>query len=194
MESWGSMNNIIVITDSAKIADTEFKSLRQSLTDKGILVKADAVNWILFTKNLAISFWNADGGWYRLILTSNIIGYSNCHIGKFTDAPILARIRMWQMIGGLMCNLPRDAEEIPYRCIEDLSVFEERKKMSIADVISSIEKGMFREVQARENGNSNGEPIDCSALGTSRLLRQIMKQIEEHWKNVLRSEYEEITK
>ena len=31
------MKNIIVITDNAKIADTEFKSLRQSLTDKGLL-------------------------------------------------------------------------------------------------------------------------------------------------------------
>ena len=165
------MNNIIVITDSAKIADAEFKSLRQSLTDKGLLVKADAVDLILFTKNLAISFWNANGGWYRPILTSNIIGYSNCHIGKFTDAPILTRIRMWQRIDNLMCYLPKGAEEIPYRYIEDLSVFEERKKMSIADVISLIEKGMFREVQAREKGNSNGEPIDCSTLGDKPVIK-----------------------
>ncbi len=43
--------------------------------------------------------------------------------------------------------------------------------MSIADVISSIEKGMFREVQARENGNSNGEPIDCSALGDKPVIK-----------------------
>lgn len=42
--------------------------------------------------------------------------------------------------------------------------------MSIADVISSIEKGMFREVQARENGNSNGEPIDCSTLGDKPVI------------------------
>lgn len=171
MESWGSMNNIIVITDSAKIADTEFKSLRQSLTDKGMLMKADVVDLILFTKNLAISFWNANSGYYRHILTSDIIGYSNCHIGEFTDAPILARIRMWQMIGGLMCYLPQGAEEIPYRCIEDLSVFEEREKKSIADVISSIEKGIFREVQARENSNSNGEPIACSKLGNKPVIK-----------------------
>lgn len=117
------MNNIIVITDSAKIADAEFKSIRQSLTDKGILVKADAVNWILFTKNLAISFWNANGGWYRHILASNIIGYSNCHIGKLTDIPILAQIRMWQRIDNLMCHLPEGAEEIPYSDIESLKVF-----------------------------------------------------------------------
>lgn len=42
--------------------------------------------------------------------------------------------------------------------------------MSMADVISSIEKGMFREVQARENGNSNGEPIDCSTLGDKPVI------------------------
>ena len=43
--------------------------------------------------------------------------------------------------------------------------------MSIADVISSIEKGMFREVQARENGNSNGDPIDCSTLGDKPVIK-----------------------
>ena len=170
MESWGSMNNIIVITDSAKIADMEFKSLRQSLTDKGLLVKANVADLILFTKNLTISFWNANGGWYKHIISSDIIGYSNCHIGEFTDDPILARIRMWQMIDGMICLLPQGAEEIPYRCIEDLSVFEDRKKKSIADVISLIKKGMFREVQTRENSNSNGEPIDCSKLGNEPVI------------------------
>ena len=35
------MKNIIVITDSAKIADVEFKSLRQRLVDKELLVKSD---------------------------------------------------------------------------------------------------------------------------------------------------------
>ena len=43
--------------------------------------------------------------------------------------------------------------------------------MSIADVISSIEIGMFREVQARENGNSNVEPIDCSSLGDKPVIK-----------------------
>lgn len=43
--------------------------------------------------------------------------------------------------------------------------------MSIADVISSIEKGMFREVQARENGNSNGEPTDCSTLEDEPVIK-----------------------
>lgn len=171
MESWGSMNNIIVITDSAKIADIEFKSLRQSLTDKGLLVKANIADLILFTKNLTISFWNANGGYYRHILTSDIIGYSNCHIGEFTDDPILARIRMWQMIDGMICLLPQGAEEIPYRYIEDLSVFEDRKKKSIADVISLIQKGMFREVQTCKIGNSNGEPIDCSTLGDKPVIK-----------------------
>ena len=121
MESWGSMNNIIVITDSAKIADAEFKSLRQSLTGKGLLVKADAVNWILFTKNLAISFWNANGGWY--IVSSDVIGYSNCRIGEFTAFPILRQIRMWKRIENFIYNLPQDTKEIPYGDIESLSVF-----------------------------------------------------------------------
>lgn len=122
------MNSIIVITDSAKIADAEFKSLRQSLTDKGLLVKADVVNWILFTKNLAISFWNANGGWYRHILSSDIIGYSNCHIGELTNVPILAQIRMWQRIENLMYHIPQGTEEVPYRRIEDLSVLRSVKK------------------------------------------------------------------
>lgn len=43
--------------------------------------------------------------------------------------------------------------------------------MSMAEVISSIEKGMFREVQERENGNSNGEPIDCSTLGGKPVIK-----------------------
>ena len=38
------MNEIIVITDSAEIADAEFKSLRQSLTDKGLLVKINSAD------------------------------------------------------------------------------------------------------------------------------------------------------
>lgn len=43
--------------------------------------------------------------------------------------------------------------------------------MSIAEVIMSIEKGMFREAQVREIGDSNGEPIDCSALGDKPVIK-----------------------
>ena len=78
MESWDSMNNIIVITDSVKIADAEFKSLEQRLTDKGLLVEINFADLILYTKDLMIIFWNANGGWYRPIISSDIIGYSNC--------------------------------------------------------------------------------------------------------------------
>ncbi len=117
------MNNIIVITDSEKIADVKFKSLRQSLIDKGLLIEADAADRILFTMGLAISFWNANGGWYRHILASNIIGYSNCHIGELTNVPILAQIRMWQRIDNLMCHFPEGTEEIPYSDIENLKIF-----------------------------------------------------------------------
>ena len=165
------MNNIIVITDSAKIADTEFKSLRQSLTDKGILVKADAVNWILFTKNLAISFWNANGGWYRPIISSDIIGYSNCRIGEFTELPILGRIKMWRRIEDLIYCLPRDAEEVPYGNIENLKVFEELNGMSMAEVIKSIEREALRKVQSQEIGGLNGKPIDCSVLGDKPVIK-----------------------
>ena len=36
--------------------------------------------------------------------------------------------------------------------------------MNIADVIKSIERESFREVQAHKIGGRNGEPIDCSTL------------------------------
>ena len=54
------MKNIIVITDSAKIADVEFKSLRQKLMDKELLVKSDAMHWMLYTQQLIILFWNIE--------------------------------------------------------------------------------------------------------------------------------------
>lgn len=43
--------------------------------------------------------------------------------------------------------------------------------MSTADVNSSIEKDIFREAQARENCNSNGKPIDCSAFGDKPVIK-----------------------
>ena len=36
--------------------------------------------------------------------------------------------------------------------------------MNIADVIKSIEREAFREVQEHEIAGRNGEPIDCSTL------------------------------
>ena len=118
------MKSIIVITDNSKIADTEFKSLRQSLTDKGLLFKANSVDLVLCTKDLMIIFWNANGGWYRLIISSDIIGYSNCRIGEFTELPILGQIKMWRRIEDLIYCLPRDAKEVPYCDIENLKIFE----------------------------------------------------------------------
>ena len=118
------MNDIIVITDSAKIADAEFKTLRQRLTDKGLLVKINSADLVLCTKDLMIIFWNANGGWYRPIISSDIIGYSNCRIGEFTALPILRQIRMWKRIENFIYNLPRDAKEVPYGDIENLKVFE----------------------------------------------------------------------
>ena len=118
------MNDIIVITDSAEIAYAEFKSLRQRLTDKGLLVKTNSVDLVLCTKDLMIIFWNANGGWYRHIISSDIIGYSNCRIGEFTALPIFGQIRMWKRIENFIYDLPRDAKEVPYGDIENLKVFE----------------------------------------------------------------------
>lgn len=36
--------------------------------------------------------------------------------------------------------------------------------MSMAEVIKSLEREVFREVQSHEIGGRNGEPIDCSTL------------------------------
>mgnify|MGYP004627815853 CR=1 FL=1 len=36
--------------------------------------------------------------------------------------------------------------------------------MSMAEVIKSIERGAFREIQPHEIGGRNGKPIDCSTL------------------------------
>ena len=118
------MNDIIVITDSAKIADAEFKSLRQRLADKGLLVEINSVDLVLCTKDLMIIFWNANGSWYRPIISSDIIGYSNCRIGEFTELPILGQIKMWKRIENFIYNLPQDAKEVPYGDIENLKIFE----------------------------------------------------------------------
>lgn len=109
---------IIVITDSAKIADFEFKSLCKRLADKGIFVKAEESDRILYTKNWTISFWDAYSEWYRLIVTSNNIGYSNCHIGSWQIAPLIKQSRMWHRIESLIETLPEEAKEIPYTDIE----------------------------------------------------------------------------
>jgi hypothetical protein len=34
----------------------------------------------------------------------------------------------------------------------------------MAEVIKLIERGTFREIQSRETGDRNGEPVDCSTL------------------------------
>lgn len=165
------MNNIIVITDSAKIADAEFKTLRQRLTDKGLLVESNSADLVLCTKNLMIIFWNANGGWYRPIISSDIIGYSNCRIGEFTELSILGQIKMWRRIEDIIYCLPRDAKEVPYGNIENLKVFEELNGMSMAEVIKSIEREAFRKAQSQEIGGLNGKPIDCSTLGDKPVIK-----------------------
>lgn len=119
------MNDIIVITDSAEIADAEFKSLRQRLTDKGLLVKINSVDLVLCTKDLMIIFWNANGGWYKPIISSDIIGYSNYRIGEFTELPILRQIKIWKRIENFICSIPKNAKEVPYGDIENLKILGE---------------------------------------------------------------------
>lgn len=118
------MNDIIVITDSAKIADAEFKSLRQKLDDKGLLVEINSADLVLCTKDLMIIFWDANGGWYSPIISSDIIGYSNCRIGKFAELQTLRQIKMWRRIEDFIYCLPQDAKEVPYGDIDNLKVFE----------------------------------------------------------------------
>lgn len=59
--------------------------------------------------------------------------------------------------------------------------------MSIADVIKSIEQGAFKEVQAHEIGDSNGEPIDCSTLKDKPVIKADATTLTE----ALRSGHEE---
>nr|DAV15600.1 MAG TPA: hypothetical protein [Caudoviricetes sp.] len=118
------MKNIIAITDSAKIADMEFKSLRQSLTDKGLLVKSDAMHWMLYTQQLMILFWNIDAGTHPLIPMLHTIAYSDCKIGIRENEPIMSQIRKWQRIERLIEHIPPNAKEIPYSDIENLKIWE----------------------------------------------------------------------
>lgn len=118
------MKNIIVITDSAKIADVEFKSLRQRLMDKGLLVKSDAMYWMLYTQQLMILFWNIDAGTHPFIPMLHTIAYSDCKIGIRESEPIMCRIRKWQRIERLIEHMPPNAKEIPYSDIENLKIWE----------------------------------------------------------------------
>lgn len=43
--------------------------------------------------------------------------------------------------------------------------------MSMAEVIKSIEREAFREVQSYEIGGKNGKSIDCSALGDEPVIK-----------------------
>ncbi len=54
--------------------------------------------------------------------------------------------------------------------------------MSMAEVIKSIERGAFREIQPHKIGCRNGEPIDCSTLEDETVIvadneadRQVLK-------------------
>lgn len=116
------MKNIIVITDRANMADLEFKSLRQKLTDKGLLIKADAFHWYLCTSEICIRFWSTNSPFP--IITSDTFAYSNCNIGIRHDEPIISQIRKWKMIERLIVHLPSGAEEIPYSDVDNLKILE----------------------------------------------------------------------
>lgn len=79
------MKNIIVITDSAKIADVEFKSLRQKLMDKEDVIRVmKAHGNILIKKH---GFWTYENCEFHKDHNSNIPIFS-CQI---TTLRVLAR-------------------------------------------------------------------------------------------------------
>lgn len=115
------MKNIIVITDSAKIADVEFKSLRQELIDKRLLVKSDAMRCILYTAEICIRFWNTNSPFQ--MISFDTFAYSNCKIGIRQGESIMYQIRKWQRIERLIEHIPPNAKEIPYSDIENLKIW-----------------------------------------------------------------------
>lgn len=116
------MKKIIVITDSAKIADVEFKSLRQRLMDKELLVKSDDMRCILYTAEICIRFWNTNSSFP--IISFDTFAYSNCKIGIRQGESIMYQIRKWQIIERLVEHMPPNAKEIPYSDIENLKIWE----------------------------------------------------------------------
>lgn len=117
------MKNIIVIADSAKIADIEFKSLRQKLIDNGLLIKSDAMRWILYTPQIWVYFWDINMAISGHIVMLNTTAYSNCKIGIRENEPIMSQIRKWQRIERLIEHMPPNAKEIPYSDIENLGIW-----------------------------------------------------------------------
>ena len=117
------MRNVIVITDSAKIADMEFKSLRQSLTDKGLLVESDAMWCILYTAEICIRFWNTNSPFP--MIPFDTAAYSNCKIGIRQGESIMYQIHKWQRIEQLIEGMPPNAKEVPYSDIENLGIWRE---------------------------------------------------------------------
>lgn len=114
------MKNIIVITDSTKIADVEFKSLRQRLMDKGLLVKSDAMRCILYTAEICIRFWSTNSQFP--MISFDTFAYSNCKIGIRQGESIMYQIHKWQRIERLIEHMPPNAKEIPYSDIENLKI------------------------------------------------------------------------
>lgn len=119
------MKNIIIITDSAKVADVEFKALRQKLMDKDLLIKSDARYWRLQTRQIAIFFWSTNSPFWPASLDT--IAYANCKIGIRGGEPIESQIWKWRKIEKLIDSIPSYAEEIPYGDIETLKIWENQK-------------------------------------------------------------------
>ena len=115
------MKNIVIITDSAKIADVEFKALRQKLMNKDLLIKSDARYWTLYTKQVAVFFWSVNSPMCSSLFDT--IAYANCKIGIKSNEPIMSQIRKWQRIEQLIENMPPYTEEIPYIDIENLKIW-----------------------------------------------------------------------
>ena len=105
--------------------------------------------------------------------------YSNCGI-EIANRSMIHQIFIWQRINDVLLDIPLPPNiktpydmgiEIPYNYIENLKIFEEREKMSMADVIRAIPQDMYKRTQAHEIGGLDGMPIDCSTLADKPVIK-----------------------
>lgn len=89
----------------------------------------------------------------------------DCSICKYCDEDLIFDEETGEEYPFYICQKGNDTS-LDYECKD----FERFWGMNIADVIKSIEREAFREVQAHEIAGRNGEPIDCSALGDEPVI------------------------
>lgn len=89
----------------------------------------------------------------------------DCSICKYCDEDLIFDEETGEEYPFYKCQKGNDTS-LDYECND----FERFRGINIADVIKSIEREAFREVQAHEIAGINGEPIDCSALGDEPVI------------------------